>query len=338
MQGPPLILGRLHSVPATLTALAMFVLLSSSTQAAPDYAKVVGPAECAECHKNEHATWKNTHHFKTFRDMPRSKKTKEFAKALGLKRVKRESLCLDCHFSSKVEGGKPKPIAGISCESCHGAAEEWLKRHSEFSGKKKETESKSEAVQRWADSEAAGMIRPHDMYKWASNCMSCHVVPKEKLVNVAGHPAGSAFNLIAWSQGEVRHNTWWNDGAENAQATIERKRMMFIVGVAVELEAALRGVGEATAKAKYAVAMAKRAQKARQRMAKLAEILGVPEINEMAKAAAGAQLKLNNKAQLTAAADKVGDAARRFAKAYDGKDFAAIDRAIPKKFKGEPKS
>jgi len=316
----------------------MFVLLSSSTQAAPDYAKVVGPAECAECHKNEHATWKNTHHFKTFRDMPRSKKTKEFAKALGLKRVKRESLCLDCHFSSKVEGGKPKPIAGISCESCHGAAEEWLKRHSEFSGKKKETESKSEAVQRWADSEAAGMIRPHDMYKWASNCMSCHVVPKEKLVNVAGHPAGSAFNLIAWSQGEVRHNTWWNDGAENAQATIERKRMMFIVGVAVELEAALRGVGEATAKAKYAVAMAKRAQKARQRMAKLAEILGVPEINEMAKAAAGAQLKLNNKAQLTAAADKVGDAARRFAKAYDGKDFAAIDRAIPKKFKGEPKS
>ena len=38
----------------------------------PDAAKIVGPNACAECHKQEAEAWKGTHHFKTFREMPRN--------------------------------------------------------------------------------------------------------------------------------------------------------------------------------------------------------------------------------------------------------------------------
>ncbi len=173
----------------------------ADSQTASDYSKVVGPGKCAECHKQTAAIWKATHHFKTFAELPRRKEANAIVKKMGLRRIKAGSLCLDCHFTTVVQKEKRKAIAGISCEACHGPGADYLKLHSEFSGKKKATESKAEREKRWVDSEAAGMIRPRDMYRWASNCYGCHIVPQEKLVNVGGHPAGSSFELVYWSQG-----------------------------------------------------------------------------------------------------------------------------------------
>lgn len=318
--------------------LLLGLFLPAPVAAAPDPAKVAGPNACGECHKLEVEVWKGTHHFATFTELPRRKEARAVAKAMGLKRIKAESLCLDCHFTSQIDKGKPKAIAGIACESCHGAGKDWLKRHSSFSGKKKETESPEEAKQRWADSEAAGMIRPHKIYTWAKNCYSCHTVPKEDLVNKGGHPAGSKFELVAWSQGEVRHNIWHGGGKENRKASPERKRLMYVVGAAVELETSLRAVGKATAKAKYAVAMAKRAKAAKNRMKAIAGAISVPEIDEIVKAAEPAKLKLNNDAQLSAAADAVADAAQRLAANYDGSTFGGVDGMLPGEdtYKGKP--
>ena len=97
------------------------------------------------------------------------------------------------------------------------------------------------------------MIRPKAMYTLAKNCYGCHVVPREKLVNVGGHPAGSKFELVSWSQGEIRHNLWYGNGKDNKLASAKRKRLMFVVGLVVELETALRAVGKATQKKSYAV-------------------------------------------------------------------------------------
>ncbi|MFQ5785580.1 MAG: cytochrome c family protein [Alphaproteobacteria bacterium] len=311
---------------------------SAGAQTAWDISKVVGPAKCAECHKQTAAIWKNTQHFKTFTDLPRRKEANEIAKKMGLKRIKAGSLCLDCHFTTVMKGDKRKAVAGISCESCHGPGADYLKVHSEFSGKKKETESAAERDKRWADSEAAGMIRPRDMYRWAKNCYGCHTVPQEELVNKGGHTAGSAFNLVTWSQGEIRHNVWYTADKSNPLATPERRRLMYVVGLAVELETALRAVGEARVKAKYAVAMAKRAKRAKIRFAKVAKVLSEPEIADIAKAAKSAKLKLNNKEQLSAAADRIADATKRIVERYDGSSFAAIAPLIPgeDKFKGKP--
>ncbi len=329
-----------HSYPWAVAAALIALLLVGPAvgQTEWDHSKVVGPAKCAECHKQTVAIWKNTGHFKTFKEMPRRKEANEIAKKMGLKRIKAGSLCLDCHFTTVVEGDKRKAVAGISCESCHGPGAGYLKVHSEFSGKKKETESEAERTKRWVDSEAAGLIRPHAMYLLAKNCYSCHVVPQEKLVNEGGHPKGSKFELVSWSQGEVRHNVWYTDGKDNPLASPERRRLMYVVGLAVELETALRAVGKATAKADYAVSMAKRAKRAQKRFAKVAEVLTEPEVAEIMAAASSAKLKLKNKDPLYAAADLVADATMRLVANYDGSTFAGIDTLIPgeDKYKGQP--
>lgn len=326
-----------------LLLLALVALTGKAQAVEPgerDPARVVGPGECAECHENATAIWRNTHHFSTFREMPRNKEGIEIARNMGLRRIKEDSLCLDCHFTSKLdEEGQPDPIAGISCESCHGAGEGYLEVHSEFSGKEEGEETAEEVAERWHKAEEGGMIRPDMMYTWAKNCYSCHVVPEEKLVNKGGHSAGSPFELVAWSQGEVRHNVWYTEGESNPPADRERRRKMFIVGMAVELETALRSVGEATQKADYAVTMAKRAQRARNRFAQATELVdGVPEMAEIVAVAEKAQLKLNNKGPLTEAADRIGALTQRIADEYDGSGMGGIDPALPGEgdWKGTP--
>jgi len=299
-----------------------------------DRSKVMGPDKCGECHKTSVEVWKGTHHYNTFTDMPRSKEARKIAGAMGIKRIKAESLCLDCHFTTVADD----PVAGISCESCHSPGKDWMKLHSSYSGKKKETESKSEAATRWAKSVKAGMLRPSNIYAIAKNCYNCHVVPQEALVNKGGHAAGSAFELVSWSQGEVRHNVWWNDGKGNREDDQNRLRMLFIIGQAVELETSLRAVGEATVKDKYAVAMAQRAQASAQRFAAIAGKVSTPETQAIVAALGGVKLSLNQKASLNAAADKVGKQAQAMSDKYDGSAFGALDPFIPgkDKYKGKP--
>lgn len=331
----------------SLWAFALTALLAGVTllpaqgvaQVDRDPEEVVGPEECAECHEDATAIWRNTHHFSTFREMPRDKEGIKIARKMGLRRIKEGSLCLDCHFTTKIEEGEREPVSGISCESCHGAGKGYLEVHSEFSGKKEAQETEAEEQERWRKSEAAGMIRPHMMYRWAKNCYSCHVVPQEKLVNEGGHPAGSPFELVAWSQGEVRHNVWYSEDDSNPPAGENRRRKMFVVGMAIELETALRAVGEATEKADYAVKMAKRAARARKRFAQATELVGAPaEMKTIVATAKSAGLKLNNKAELTAAADKIAAATQKIVDNYDGSSFGGIDPALPgpDDWKGKP--
>jgi hypothetical protein len=323
-------------------ALALFGLIFWATAGAQaqqlhlDPAKVMGPDACGECHKSSVTAWKGSHHFSTFKSLPRAKEARAIADKMGVKRIKAGSACLSCHFTSAMVKGKAKPIAGITCESCHGAGKDWIKVHSDFGGKgvKAENEAAAHKTERYAKSEAAGMTRPRDIYQVAKNCYGCHSVPNEKLVNVGGHTAGSKMELVAWSQGEVRHNVWYSK--ENRVSPIERLRMMYLVGRALDLEYALRGVAKATKKADYAVKMAKRAKKARKRIKAIGKLIDAPELTAMYKAAKSAKLKLNNEAKLTAAAEEVARQAQALAKNYDGSTFGGLDKVLPaaKKYKG----
>ena len=174
------------------------------------------------------------------------------------------------------------------------------------------------------------MIRPASLYRLAKNCYGCHVVPQEDLVNKGGHPAGSAFELFSWSQGEVRHTTWHNKGKENPPASAARKRMLYLVGLGVELETGLRAVGRATARRLYAFEMAKRVDRARKQLAAAAKAApGVPEIAQMVEYAHSAGLKLNNERALAAAADGVSKLLASLTEKYDGSTMAGLDGLIP---------
>jgi hypothetical protein len=304
---------------------------------ASDPAKIVGPNACAECHKQEVEAWKGTHHFKTFREMPRRKEANEIAERMGVQRIRSESLCLTCHYTVQEKENKKQPIVGISCESCHSAGEDWIKVHSGFSGKTEKTETKAEKEARWKLADSKGMIRPSSLYRLAKNCYSCHVVPQEDLVNKGGHPAGSAFELVSWSQGEVRHNTWHSKGKENVPASAAHKRMLYLVGLGVELETGIRAVSRATARKRYAFEMAKRVDRARKQLAAAAKAApNVPEIAKMVEHAYSAGLKLNNERFLTAAADGVSKLLATITEKYDGSTMAGLDSLIPgpDKFKG----
>lgn len=312
--------------------------IAAAGAVASDLAKTVGPNACAECHKQEVEAWKGTHHFKTFREMPRNTKANEIAKKMGVRRIKSESLCLGCHFTVQQKGAKQEPVSGISCESCHGVGQDWIKVHSGYSGKTAQTETKAEAEARWKLADSKGMIRPRAIYELAKNCYGCHVVPQEDLVNKGGHRAGSAFDLVSWSQGEVRHNTWHSKGKENVPASAARKRMLYLVGLGVELETAFRAVGKATVRKTYAFEMAKRADRARKQLAAAAKAVpNVPEIAKMVELGHSAGLKLKNERSLAAAADGVSKLLASISERYDGSTMAGLDSLIagPDKFKGK---
>ncbi|MBC8050536.1 MAG: hypothetical protein H7X92_10390 [Chitinophagales bacterium] len=228
-------------------------------------------------------------------------------------------------------------MAGISCESCHGAGKDFIKAHSEFSGKTEKTETKAEEEVRWKLADSKGMIRTDSIYRLAKNCYSCHVVPQEDLVNIGGHKAGSAFELLSWSQGEVRHNTWYSKGKENVAADAARKRMLYVVGLGAELETGIRAVSNATARKPYAFAMAKRVDAARKLLAAAAKAVpDVPELKRLVDYAYSAGLKLDNKPALTAAADGVSKEIASITAKYDGAKMAGLDPLLPTpdKFKG----
>lgn len=322
---------------AALTAALFGLCASPSIARAPDAAKVMGPGKCAECHRLETKAWKDTYHSKSFKKLPRAKAAKKIAKAMGYRRMKAGELCMSCHFTNEIRNGRKRPTAGVACESCHGGAKNWIRVHSGFSGKKKNTESKGEMRRRWAKAEGAGMIRPDNLYQLSKNCFSCHLVSEEKLVNEAGHPAGSPFELVSWSQGEIRHNTWYNRGKQNEPAGKNRSRMLYVVGAAVELEMALRGLATAKKRARYSVTMANRAAIALLRMKRLARATRDANLIQIVNAAISADLSLNNSRELVAAANAVAEAARRFASRNNGSRLAAVDRYLPgqREFKGK---
>lgn len=317
-------------------ALTVLVCLATDSDAA-DPAKTMGANACAECHKQETEAWKGTHHFKTFRDMPRKPEANEIADKMGLRRIKNESLCLNCHFTIQMKDNREEPVSGISCESCHSAGQDWIKVHSGYSGKTAATESKAEKEARWKSADAKGMIRPSTLYRLAKNCYGCHVVPQEVLVNKGGHKAGSAFDLVAWSQGEVLHNTWHSKGKENVPANAQRKRMLYLVGLGVEIETGLRSIARAKLRKAYAFEMAKRVDRARKQLALVAKAApGVPEIAKIVELAHSAGLKLNNEQALTAAAEAISKQLIQITEAYDGSTMAGLDGFIPApdKYKG----
>jgi hypothetical protein len=315
----------------------MVFSFAAGVAVASDPAKIVGANACAECHKQEAEAWKTTHHFRTFSEMPRKASAKQISEKLGLRRIKSESVCLSCHFTVQQKNNRQEVVSGISCESCHGAAQDWIKVHSGFSGKTAKSETKAEEDARWKLAESKGMIRRHAIYQLATNCYSCHAVPQEALVNRGGHKPGSAFDLVSWSQGEVRHNTWYSQGKENVAADAARKRMLYLVGLGVELETGLRAIGKATARKAYAFEMAQRVDRARKQLAAAAKVApDVPEIAEMVKLAHSAGLRLKNGQKLTLAADGVSKLLVSITGKYDGSTMGGLDSLIPKSdtFKG----
>lgn len=256
-------------------------LSAGGVQAEPFYQ---GPKTCQECHKAEYEVWEETQHAKSVKTVHKSDKADKIIDAVGGRSMKREETCMLCHYTmeQKDADDRPKPRSGPSCESCHGASSEWLPIHNNYGGKdvKREDETAEHKAERIAAASAAGMIWPHQLYDVANNCMTCHGLAHPDLepdtlgtMLEAGHPLKPEFELVRYSQGQVRHRFYPPDVTTNQEMTPEQLARMFVTGQAAKLVSATKALSKASIP-QYQEAQQKRIASAKEA---LSAVTSVPE-------------------------------------------------------------
>jgi len=253
--------------------------LSASTH--PDLIENQANGEaCMQCHTPHTDSWMKTKHFASKDVLIDSKKASDILEDFGSdKSVLEEESCATCHFTTKTVEKKTMPILGISCESCHGAAKNWVSIHqhstikdflSYDSGKIKdadalakfnEVKSKVSGISDEAKfkelinktTTSLGMIRSTDTYDLIENCYQCHTVPEPKLINTTKHKAGSSFEILRYLTGDVLHHyAGVNEkGAENKPLSIEKKRELYVAGKLLFLENSLKALSKGEVDSKY---------------------------------------------------------------------------------------
>ena len=301
--------------------------------------RILLPERCAECHAAEFEVWETTEHATGFDTLHRRDRAKEIYRSLGLRLIKRGTdettpACLACHYTPVLRREQLRAGAGVTCESCHGAAREWISIHNSYGVSEADfqkaalLETAEHRTERVANSAAAGMRRPSALYDVAANCFACHTVPNEDLVNRAGHSTGSDFELVEWS-GRIRHNFLESyktaDGRTNAERPREWKRVMYVVGRALDLEYALRGVAAATVDELYFGAMSDRAGAAVDELFEINERVTLPAIQTIIATWESADLAVDNAGALLGVADAVQRATRAFVASVDGAALAPLD-------------
>ncbi|HTV61927.1 MAG TPA: multiheme c-type cytochrome [Verrucomicrobiae bacterium] len=122
-------------------------------------------------------------------------RAKEIADAAGIADPTSDDRCTSCHAPLRevpeaLRGKNFNVAEGVTCESCHGPAGNWIRSHTRTDYTR-------------ADCTAAGMRDLQDLYVRANTCVACHQVVAEPLLQ-AGHPE-LIFELDGQSVAEPKH-------------------------------------------------------------------------------------------------------------------------------------
>lgn len=147
-------------------AISISLTCSGVSFAKPGY---VGGSSCGGCHRIAMVSWEMTAHAKAFESLkPGVKKQEKLKGNLDPnKDYTNDKSCLKCHTTGYQEAGGFKDaastseMAGVGCESCHGAGSEYKVLHE----KKKVTFTREEA-------KAAGALYSSED---PAICNSCHL-------------------------------------------------------------------------------------------------------------------------------------------------------------------
>ncbi len=274
-----------------------------------------GARKCEKCHEAEAEVWKKTKHNKSFQDIHKKEESKKILAAAGGGSMRANPTCVLCHFTETKASPTAKPAvnSGPSCESCHGASSDWRDVHNNYGDgiEDPKKESPANKQKRLADARKSGMIWSFMTYDIAANCMECHGLAHPKLKGdvlskmlEAGHPGEPEFELLAYSQGSVRHRFYPPNITTNAEMNAAELARLFVVGQAAKLVSATAAAGKSD-HPKYAALQKKRAEDARKALASVADT-----------------------AEVKAVLDKpTSDAARKLADALKDKDVSAKVKA-----------
>lgn len=288
---------------------------------------------CGECHVQEYEVWLGTTHAEGFNTLHRTDLAQDILRSMDLRTAKRqESLCMRCHYT--VKAPDLTAIAGVSCESCHGAARDWVDVHNQWGPgvEHPDNEDPAHREERIQESETGGMLRPSgDLYAVVANCFECHTVPREELINVGGHPSGSSDFELNERIDEIRHNfvaAQWGGSDENRERSVERERMTYVIGNVLDYEYSIRGMAAATEEGRFAKSMERRVTRAARDVEAIGRVADIPQVKEILATGRDAELVPNNREPLLEVAERIRTLAQGFTSEYDGTELASLDPLV----------
>ncbi|PAW82826.1 MAG: hypothetical protein B9S33_14570 [Pedosphaera sp. Tous-C6FEB] len=184
--------------------LLLLALLPAAATAADAPARFTGSPSCATsmCHggagefRHQTSIWqKQDIHSRTYNTLVNARSA-QIAAALKIPDATTSSRCTTCHApfhdvpKSAFLADLIKPTEGVSCESCHGPAEKWLRSHTrpDFSHR---------------DRVLAGLRDLNHLYVRANSCVACHQTVEPALL-AAGHPE-LLFELDGQALAQPKH-------------------------------------------------------------------------------------------------------------------------------------
>ena len=309
----------------------------------------VGPERCAECHKKEYKTWLLSNHSTLITDGYDEDVTDEveqIVEELELFDVENDGTCDGCHYNFYKDVLGEQEITATDCETCHGPGAGWVDIHSSFGaeGGKQIKLAANEAPEhlrmRVDQSLARGWRSPtHSTVALLDQCYVCHLGPDEEIVNEGGHVPGSRIDLVSWLGGEVRHNFQRTGQGENGPLTSERKRVLHVVGRALDVEHGLRGLAEAYySEGAFLSGLQERIGESLAELKKVRAVISLPEVTEIIRLAESIPLKPGGGSRSTTvrAAERIHSQIELFAKQNDGSELAVIDPLITTEMRGTP--
>ena len=182
------------------------VIAAEPKQVRTEGARFVGAVGCksSSCHggagekRSQFITWtRKDFHTRAFAILTNAR-SERMAESLGLGAAAASSRCTVCHSPLQAMPqsrllATADPREAVSCESCHGAAEPWLRGHT----RKDWT---------YATRVGAGMHDLRNFYVRANTCVACHQNLEPDLAT-AGHP-DLLFELDSQMVAEPKH---WRD-------------------------------------------------------------------------------------------------------------------------------
>jgi hypothetical protein len=194
--------------------LVSLLIVSGATAFAKDVqqtpeadAKFVGAIGCrsSSCHggagekRSQYITWSQKDFHTRAYAILLDARSARIGEAVGAAQPQSSARCTVCHspFQAVAQTrltSSARPDEGVSCESCHGAAEPWLRGH-----------TRSDWT--YATRVSAGMHDLRNIYVRANACVACHQNVDADILK-AGHPE-LVFELDSQSVNEPRH--WRED-------------------------------------------------------------------------------------------------------------------------------
>lgn len=163
-----------------------FLALTALCATAATPARFTGEQSCAS--SSCHGGGKDKDQFQLFQkkdihnhahQVLANNRSTRIGESLGITDVTKDARCTVCHSPQQslaldrfVAG--VKPAVGVSCESCHGAAENWLRFHTRLDL------THDQRV-------GAGLREVKSLYARSNVCVACHLNIDQQLVT-AGHP------------------------------------------------------------------------------------------------------------------------------------------------------